>query len=246
MRTLRADEIEVKVKQLKGASLMLLLYKTARTDMDILDETFGPKNWMRTHELRGNSLYCAISIWDEDKKSWVVKEDVGSESDTEAEKGQASDSFKRAGTNWGIGRELYTSPPIWVKANLCNIKTNRQGEAACYDDFEVTKIEYNDGSICALEIYNKSTDKIVYTYNKTTSTKRISHEQQPIQTQEPATCDTCGKTITPVQIKSGDTWSAADIITYAKKRYGRCICTDCMKVLNASPKEREGNINGQP
>lgn len=111
-RLLKKDEIDVRVAQIQSNWLTLLLYKDARVDMDILDETVGCMNWKREH-LRENAN-CVVSIYDEDKKEWVSKEDTGTESFSEAEKGLASDSFKRACVNWGIGRELYTSPGIIV------------------------------------------------------------------------------------------------------------------------------------
>lgn len=104
-RALRADEVELRVKQIyqkngKPTGLSLLCYKNARCDQNILDETVGPLNWQR-HHLRDNAN-CIIAIWDDEKKQWVEKEDTGTESNTEAEKGLASDSFKRAGFNWGV------------------------------------------------------------------------------------------------------------------------------------------------
>ena len=111
-RNLVADEIDVRVSQVKDNGFTLLLYKDARCDMAIPDETVGAKNWQRIHT-RENAN-CIVSIWDDDKKQWISKEDTGTESNTEKEKGLASDSFKRACVNWGIGRELYTSPFIWV------------------------------------------------------------------------------------------------------------------------------------
>lgn len=121
-RLLKANEIDVRIgtskknndKVITGASY--LLYKDARVDMTLLDETYGEMNWQRKHEFKDGKLYCSVGIYDLDKKQWVWKEDVGVESLSEAEKGQASDSFKRACFNWGIGRELYTSPFIWINA----------------------------------------------------------------------------------------------------------------------------------
>lgn len=99
-RDLKADEIDVRVAQVTQKGVTLLLYKSARVDMDILDETVGPMNWQREHkELKGN-IYCGISIWDDEKKQWIIKWDCGKESFTEAEKGESSDSFKRSGFNW--------------------------------------------------------------------------------------------------------------------------------------------------
>ena len=118
VRLLNASEIECRVQSVKktktSVGCILLLYKDARVDMKLLDETYGPTNWQRTHEVINGNLFCNIEIWDSEKNQWVRKQDVGTESNTAKEKGEASDSFKRAGFNWGIGRELYTSPFIWV------------------------------------------------------------------------------------------------------------------------------------
>ena len=118
VRLLTANEIECRVQSVKktnrGVGCILLLYKDARVDMKLLDETYGPMNWQRTHEVINGNLFCNIEIWDDQKKQWIKKQDVGVESNTEKEKGQASDAFKRAGFNWGIGRELYTAPFIWI------------------------------------------------------------------------------------------------------------------------------------
>jgi hypothetical protein len=157
-RTLKADEIECRIGAVKeGSGLSLLLYKDARCDMNLLDEVVGPLNWKREHS-RDNAN-CIVSIWDEEKREWVSKEDTGSESNTEAEKGLASDSFKRACFNWGIGRELYTAPFIWVSADKCNLVGKK-----CYDKFRVMKIHYDETrTIDGLVIINEKTDKIVFT-----------------------------------------------------------------------------------
>lgn len=133
----------------KQSGLSLLLYKDARCDMNILDETVGAFNWQRSHT-RDNAN-CIVSIYDEDKKQWVSKEDTGTESNTEKEKGLASDSFKRACFNWGIGRELYTAPFIWVDASMCGLKDGK-----CYDKFAVADIKIEDKKIVYLKIVNTS------------------------------------------------------------------------------------------
>lgn len=86
----------------------LLIYKDARVDMNILDEVVGSNNWQRKHYEHKGNLFCSVGIYDQDKKEWVWKEDVGAPGNFEKEKGESSDSFKRACTNWGIGRELYS------------------------------------------------------------------------------------------------------------------------------------------
>lgn len=149
-RDLTADDIEVRVQSVKQNGLILLLYKNARVDMAILDETVGPQCWQREHyECKGN-LFCRVGIQFVDKE-WVWKADCGVESNTEAQKGEASDSFKRACFNWGIGRELYTSPFIWVPASKCNINNGK-----CYDRFAVEKIVVENKRIVGLSIINTS------------------------------------------------------------------------------------------
>ena len=164
-RKLKADEIDCRIGQIKENGLTLLLYKNARCDMNILDETVGPMGWKREHT-RDNQN-CIVSIYDEDKKEWVGKEDVGSESNTEAEKGLASDSFKRACVNWGIGRELYTAPFIWVKAENCTIKdyvgNDGKKRFKCFDTFKVVKLTYKkNGDIDGLCIANEKTNQNVF------------------------------------------------------------------------------------
>ena len=140
-RLLNADEIECRVSTVNANGVSLLLYKDARADMTILDETVGAMNWQRRHT-RDNAN-CIVSIYDENKDMWIEKEDTGTESNTEKEKGLASDSFKRACTNWGIGRELYTSPFIWVNAD--KIKwTERNGKKIPLSRFKVSAIGYDD------------------------------------------------------------------------------------------------------
>ena len=151
-RKLRENEIEARVQSVKANGLVLLLYKDARCDMKLLDETVGPMNWQKEY-LRDNSN-CRVSIWDIEKKQWVSKEDTGTESNTEKEKGKASDSFKRACFNWGIGRELYSAPFIWIPAEKCNIKQSGN-KYICNDRFRVEKITYDDdGNIDGLSIMN--------------------------------------------------------------------------------------------
>lgn len=125
-RKLYADEIDCRVSQIASNYCTLLLYKDARVDMNILDETIGAMNWKKAY-LRDNAN-CVVSIWDESKKEWVSKEDTGTESFSEAEKGLASDSFKRACFNWGIGRELYTAPSIFILPNKEMTPRGKDGE----------------------------------------------------------------------------------------------------------------------
>ena len=162
IRLLRADEIECRIGTINEKGLSLLLYKDARADMKILDETFGIFGWKRTHQSIDGNLYCTVEIWDNEKKSWISKQDVGTVSYTEKEKGQASDSFKRACVSVGIGRELYSAPFIWVSAQKCKIQ-RRNDKLICYDKFSVSEISYSkDREITALSIVNSDTGEIVY------------------------------------------------------------------------------------
>lgn len=155
-RALTAADVECRVATCKASGVSLLLYKTARCDMQILDETYGPMNWQRRHS-RDNAN-CTIAVWDDDKKQWVEKEDTGTESNTEAEKGLASDSFKRAGVNWGIGRELYTAPFIWISAANADVvdsgRKDKWGKPIyqCNTLFSVTAMDVKGGRITALTI----------------------------------------------------------------------------------------------
>ena len=168
-RKLRADEIDCRIGQIKENGLSLLLYKDARCDMNVLDETVGAMNWKREHT-RDNKN-CIVSIYDVTLKQWIQKEDTGTESYAEKEKGLASDSFKRACFNWGIGRELYTAPFTWVskeKANIYDTKRKDKNGNTIYsttDKFYVEKIEITDKVITGLSIKNNN-DKRVFVYKK--------------------------------------------------------------------------------
>lgn len=177
IRRLRADEIECRINTIRrdGKGLSLLLYKNARVDMSLLDELFGPFGWQRKHELINGNLFCTVSVKDPETGEWISKSDVGTESFTEKEKGQASDAFKRACTNWGLGRELYSSPTIWVKAgNDCKIEQKSNGGGyTCYDRFAVSGIGYDDnGNISQLTIVNAKTGNVVYQYGSRTAGKK--------------------------------------------------------------------------
>lgn len=154
-RTLLPDEIEVRVQQAmesKGKPhAHLLLYKNARVDMDLLDEQFGCLGWQREHTFKNNRNYCKVSVYDKDHDRWVSKEDVGVESNTEEVKGEASDSFKRACVNLGIGRELYTAPSISVELadsevtdNGVDKYGNKKYKCKSWVTFRVSLIDYDE------------------------------------------------------------------------------------------------------
>ena len=178
-RALRADEIDCRISQIKENNdgdpigLTLLLYKDARCDQNILDETVGAMNWQREHTRDNRN--CIVKLWDAEKAQWIGKEDTGTESNTEREKGLASDSFKRACFNWGIGRELYTAPFIWIGTDGCEIKKDKRGKWVCYDNFTVAMIQYEDGVISGLKIKNNARkfNRVVFSWGNT--------EEKPVQ-----------------------------------------------------------------
>lgn len=169
IRKLYASEIECRVAQCgkkgEGAWCSLLLYKDARVDMRILDEVYGPMNWQREHTIIGENLYCTIKIYDPEKGEWISKQDVGTESFTEKKKGQASDSFKRAGFNIGIGRELYTAPKIFISLEKGEWD-DKGGKVVPKISFDVKEIDYDgEGNICYLIIVDGK-GNIKYKYGK--------------------------------------------------------------------------------
>lgn len=174
IRLLRADEIECRVAVINEKGLSLLLFKDARVDQKILDETFTPFGWKRSHQSIDGNLYCTVEIWDKEKVQWIAKQDVGIPSYSEKEKGQASDSFKRACFNWGVGRELYTAPFIWITAPNANIQ--KKGEKYTTGErFRVQEIRYNDRrEITGLVIVN-SQGKKVYEFQE----KESGRETKP-------------------------------------------------------------------
>lgn len=206
-RDLTAGEIECRVSTCSEKGISLLLYKDARCDMNILDETVGAMNWQRRHT-RDNAN-CIVEIWCAEKNQWIAKEDTGTESYTEKEKGQASDSFKRACFNWGIGRELYTAPFIWVNASDCNMKQDQKtGKWTTFDKFEVVDITIENKRIAGLSIRNCKTGNIVYAWGSTSAKKGNSDANRAIDVK----CPKCGKVITPIKKQDGSVAQPADIL----------------------------------
>lgn len=217
-RKLKADEIECRVATVKdGKGFSLLLYKDARCDMNILDETVGCLNWQR-HHLRDNQN-CIVSIYDEEKKMWIEKEDTGTESYTEKEKGLASDSFKRACFNFGIGRELYTAPFIWISETKDNNK---------YGKYDVMTIDYDErGNISKLAIANEKTKEVVYTFGMSKPKAKANTEPKAeVKTDGANHCTNCGLPIVTMTL-GGKTFDAETIIEKSNASYHRTLCLDC-------------------
>ena len=191
-RKLQAHEIDVRVGQgiatPNWSGVSLLLYKNARVDMDILDEVVGAENWQRKHEVINGNLYCHVGIYSKDKNEWVWKSDCGTESNTEKEKGEASDAFKRACVNWGIGRELYTAPKDMLVS--CELNEKKQPKDKKLKFFVAT-IEYDGNKISALVIVNQNGNEL-YRYPKNSKAGNDSNNVKPIERKpknEPKTDD---------------------------------------------------------
>ncbi len=176
IRLLRAEEIECRIAVINEKGLSLLLYKDARVDQRILDETFGVFGWKRSHQCIDGNLYCTVEVFHKETGEWVSKQDVGTTGYTEKEKSQASDSFKRACFNWGIGRELYTAPFIWIPAAKAAIQ--RKGDKYVSNErFTVSTISFNDNrEITSLEIVD-SHGQIVYTLQQNDSSRRTKQKE---------------------------------------------------------------------
>ena len=243
---LTEQDIDCRVQSVSKAKTgkvgaVLLLYKDARVDMRILDLVFGPGNWQRTHEVINGNLFCSIDIWDEEKKTWVRKQDVGVESNTEKEKGQASDAFKRAGFNVGIGRELYTGPFIYVE--LADSEYYSEGQQngrkevlKCYSNtrFKVSKIGYNERrEINDLVIVDRN-GTVRFTMNGQAPRQPQSAPQgqggqtTPPPTQNAPRAQNGGQTTGSVCPNCGGPISSAEQ-QYSMKKYGRELCRACQK-----------------
>jgi hypothetical protein len=228
MRTLKADEIECRVAQVFQKGCSLLLYKTARVDRAILDETFG-ELWQNDFKTIDGKMYGGIAVYNKELKEWLWRWDCGTESNTEAEKGQASDCFKRAGFKWGIGVELYSAPFIFV-----NVPTIKDGTKYRLEDknikFSVSKIDYSNREITLLEIVDsnnklvfklgkKIDEKINKTIKKPVSEEDYNNEIDAIANAEAnaLVCSDCGQTIDK------------NLHGFSMKNYGKPLCRNCLK-----------------
>ena len=163
-RNLTKDEIEVRV----GGGKSLLLYKTARVDANVLDETVGPFNWQKKFYQVKNTMICSVGIKDTTTNEWVWKDDAGDDDYTmEKVKAEASDSFKRAGFAWGIGRSLYTAPKIKIPEQFKDSQF-----------FDVEEIEYDKNNrISKLVISTNFGKDIVFSYPKARNVAQTSQNE---------------------------------------------------------------------
>lgn len=184
IRNLRADEIECRIGTITEKGVTLLLYKNARVDEAMLDEVYGITGWQRSHCQIGGEIYCTVSVWDPEKQMWVSKQDVGSESEYEKAKGAASDSFKRACFNLGIGRELYTAPLIFIPSSMLQIEI-QNGKRIVKDRFSVQKIEIsNEKKITELSVVNQKGQEVFSYGSRKENTSRRFAEQKKLLAKE--------------------------------------------------------------
>jgi hypothetical protein len=216
-RELRADEIECRVQSVKQNGLVLLLYKDARVDMNILDETVGAVNWQNKFYEHKDILFCSLGInTNYDKPElpdrWIWKDDAGVESNTEAEKGNASDARKRSGFAWGIGRELYTAPFTWIPSDKCSITGGK-----CFDKFEVKSITIHEKRITSLEIWNATKKCVAFSWALSVNAPKQEPKKEAPKKEQPITytCVDCGMDV--------DGAMAAR----TQKAFGVILCKDC-------------------
>lgn len=172
-RALHADEIECRVGMIKDSFFTLLLYKDARCDMNILDEAGAI--WTRRHyECKGN-LFCEVGIYNEDLGEFVFKSDCGTESNTEKEKGEASDSFKRACVNWGIGRALYTSPQIYIKGHVKRLDSGKLVPE--FKSIRVVEIGYDESETRITRLVISGDGETIFEWGRNKHEARPAHEK---------------------------------------------------------------------
>ena len=225
-RDLRADEIDCRVARCTEKGAQLLLYKDARADMIILDEQIGPENWQREHyECKGN-LFCRVGI--KSGNEWIWKSDCGAESNTEKEKGEASDSFKRACTIWGIGRELFTSHFIWIMADDADLEQVSVAGKQTWRSkarFTVSFMGVKDKKITALEITSKG--KVVYSFGMGKAMEEIKAEGTADGWTIKNTCALCGKDVE-------ESYAQATL-----EKLHKVVCPECVAKARSRKKKNE-------
>jgi len=158
----------------------VVAYVDSRQVQDKLDEVVGPENWQCDYKVINDNLYAGVAIRDE-KGEWVWKWDCGVESNTEKEKGEASDAFKRAAVKWGVGRFLYAMPLQKIKTKKhtngksypCDDSGNILWDGDTLTDYVNSKVN-GGGGRSNPEKYKKPTEAPTYaTPNKPTWSKKV-------------------------------------------------------------------------
>jgi len=236
---LEAEDVELRIAQLQttqyGTYCTLLAYKTARTDFAILDKVFGPLGWQRKHEVIDGNLYCTVSVWDEEKQQWLSRQDVGVPSNTESEKGAASDSFKRACFNFSIGIELYDAPIIRFKLDEKEVSVGSNGKPKTYTKFKVDAMRYDREKNCFTEftvVDEKGNIRFslldtVHQENPNTSfTEPFRHEQHS------PTGNSSSSSMSNICSECGGNIPNTKVMDYSLKRFKRPLCYSCQKKVS--------------
>ena len=250
-RNLRADELEVKPKNVTEKGTSLLVYKTARADRAVLNDAFGVFGWQCKFRTLEGVKYCAIGIKDPETGEWIWKEDCGSKSaGIEPEKSEASDAMKRAGFQWNIAECLYRMERAYVPASKCDIsKDAKSGKYQCNTFFSVSDVSYDEsGEITGMIIVNDRTGEVVWSFhpencrNEPEAAKLINVSAPEAKTSTPAKigkyfCEVCGSEITDTIGHRGDHYSPQEVVEETSRRYGRCLCPDCARVAESMQKK---------
>lgn len=244
-RHLKPSEIECRISEISkdGAYLKLLLYKTARTDAQLLDETVSPESWQNDFKIIDGNLYGGIGI--DFGSGYIWRWDCGTESNVEKEKGEASDAFKRAGFKWGIGAELYSSPKITINRQYANIK-EYGGKFRCYDVFSVACIDYDgDGKIKALQIRNDTKGSLVWSMDAPRPEEQPAATEVRLEKKEEdlmLRCSECGEVLKPYTAADGKVIGIRRIAEQSRAKYGRTLCTECAVKAKAAEGIKRMNI----
>jgi hypothetical protein len=228
-RKLTANDVEARVQSANESGFVLLIYKNARVDQNILDETFTPFGWQNKYEEVKGNLYCSIGIKTTNGE-WIWKSNCGTESHTEKEKGEASDAFKRAGFNWGIGRELYTAPKTKIKGHTI-LKDGKYVPE--YYSFDVERLEVSEElprRITALTIVGKSMQG---GYHEDCIFDWVDRQPKKVE----IICQGCGGFVEDTPKRNGEIWTASDMEAYSKLKFGKCLCAKCMKKATEKAKK---------
>lgn len=245
---LTAEDIEVKVKQVTDRGAILLLYKTARVDMAMLDKVFGAENWQTDYKEIKDNLFCGIGVKSECGE-WTWKWDCGTESREDGEgnekKGEASDAFKRAGFKWGIGRELYTAPFIFVNAETVIGKNGKPELKDRYSKYDVNEIQHNGNTIAGVVITDRAGNVVFGRPSKkaeiTASTPVTKQDKQPVPKQDTPPipekpllyfCAMCNDEVKDTKTVRGETITAAETAQKTNLKYGKTLCFQCAVKAN--------------
>ena len=243
IRTVRPDEIELRVQTIKESGCSILLYKDARCDMRILDETFGVLGWQRSHKIIGSGLFCTVDVWDSEKQQWISKEDIGVESSAAKEKGQASDSFKRACFNIGIGRELYSSPFIWIKLDKGEAENNKgRWNLNFKTKFRVKDIKYSESrEITGLLIVDQN-NKVRFSCGELNIKETEKPKQQPKQNAQNRANSATQQTKSKQETQSTTQRPKMEELANVAGKCSVCGVGVTQAVVNASTKATGGKI----